>query len=65
MSKAILLLNRAKTANIKCELILNSKPETRRISSIGSTFVPKKVIILNDIRMSFGQAKQYLKARGA
>jgi hypothetical protein len=30
---------------------------------MGSTFAAQKVIIINCIRMSVGQAKQYIKAR--
>lgn len=57
------LYHRAIAVNIKAEIIERSKPRSRRHSSLGSTAAPQKVITLNDIRMSLGQAEQYIAAR--
>ena len=58
------LLTEANRLQIKASIIERSKPETRRYSPMGSTAVPQKVMFIDDIRMSLGQAKQYLAARG-
>lgn len=57
------LIEIASTLNINAQIIESSKPRTRRYSALGSTFAPQKVIILDGIRMSLGQAKQYISAR--
>ena len=54
------LMARAKLLGCKAEIIENSKGHYRRHSSLGSTSVSQKVIILNDIRFSISGAKQYL-----
>ena len=56
------LMARAKLVGCKSEIIQNSKGHHRRHSSLGSTSVPQKVVILDDIRFSVGGAKQYLTA---
>ena len=58
-----LLKSEAVSLGIQAEIIQHAQPETRRYSSLGSTHAPQKVITLNGIRMSLGQAKQYIKAR--
>lgn len=59
------LYERAVKTGIKAEILERSKPARRRYSALGSTHAPQKVIILNGIRMSLGQAKQYIAAREA
>jgi hypothetical protein len=59
------LIERAVKVGIKAELIQASKPHYRRHHPMGSTSVPQKVVMLNGIRMSLGQAKQYINAREA
>ena len=58
------LIIEAHRLGINAEIIERSKPRTRRHSPMGSTFSPQKVMLINDIRMSLAQAKQYLQARG-
>jgi len=53
----------AELVGIQSRVLLVSKPRTRRYSANGSTFSAQKVIELNGIRMSLGQAKQYIAAR--
>jgi len=57
------LMLEAEKLGIKAEIIQRSKPRTRRNDGLGTTFVPQKVMLIDDIRMSLGQAKGYLKAR--
>ena len=57
------LHNRAIEAGIAASIIAKPKSGKRRHSSLGSTFAPSKVLILNGIRMSHGQALQYIAAR--
>jgi hypothetical protein len=57
------LYNRAVEIGINAKIIEKSKPDFRRHHPCGSTFTPQKVIILNNIRMSLGQTKQYIAAR--
>lgn len=57
------LIIEAQRLGIKAEIIERSKPRTRRYSPMGSTASPQKVMLINDIRMSLAQAKQYLHAR--
>jgi len=57
------LLQRCAAIGLSAQVIENSKPATRRYSANGSTFAAQKVIIINCIRMSVGQAKQYITAR--
>jgi len=56
------IMVRAKLLGCKAEIIENSKGHYRRHSSLGSTSVPQKVVIIDDIRFSVGGAKQYLYA---
>ena len=58
------LIIEAQRLGINAEIIERSKPRTRRYSPMGSTASPQKVMLINDIRMSLAQAKQYLQARG-
>ena len=57
------LHNRAIEAGISSAIIEKPKSGKRRHSSLGSTYSPSKVIVLNGIRMSHGQALQYIAAR--
>jgi hypothetical protein len=56
------LMVRAKLVGCKAEIIENSKGHYRRQPPLGSTSVPQKVVILDDIKFSVGGAKQYLYA---
>lgn len=58
------LLTEANRLKVNASIIERSKPRTRRHHPMGSTAVPQKVMLIDDIRMSLGQAKQYLAARG-
>ena len=58
------LLDQAKILGIPAQILATSKPRTRRYSANGSTAVPQKIILLDGIRMSVGQGRQYLAARG-
>jgi len=57
------LLERCAAIGLNAQAIESSKPATRRYSANGSTFAAQKVIIINCIRMSLDQAKQYITAR--
>lgn len=57
------LLKRCAAIGLDAQVIESSKPATRRYSANGSTFAAQKVIIISCIRMSLGQAKQYITAR--
>ena len=57
------LLAQALALQINAEIIERSKPRTRRYSPRGSSASPQKVMLIDGIRMSLGQAKQYLEAR--
>tara|TARA_R110000803_G_scaffold191154_1_gene253790 strand:+ start:393 stop:614 length:222 start_codon:yes stop_codon:yes gene_type:complete len=63
LSASAKLITRALGVGIKAEIIGRAKPMTRRYSANGSTASPQKVVILNGIRMSAGQARQYITAR--
>jgi len=54
---------RALKVGIESTIIEKSKPATRRYNPCGSTYAPQKTIILNGLRMSIGQAAQYITAR--
>ena len=56
------IMVRAKLLGCKAEIIENSKGHYRRHHPLGSTSVPQKVVILDDIKFSVGGAKQYLYA---
>lgn len=60
---ALKLHNRAIMAGIAANIIEKSKGATRRYSANGSTHAQQKIIVLNGVRMSVGQAKQYITAR--
>lgn len=53
----------AQRVGINAFILESSKPRTRRYSANGSTASPQKVVEFNGIRMSLGQAKQYVAAR--
>ncbi len=53
----------ARSVGIDAHLIKRSKPRTRRDHPLGSTAVPQKVVSLDGVRMSLGQARQYVAAR--
>ena len=57
------LLGIAEAYGIKAEIIENAKGHHRRHSSLGSTSVPQKVIMIDGLRFSLGGGKQYLDAR--
>ena len=57
------IVNLATSAGITAEVIANSRGSHRRHHANGSTAVPQKVVLLNGIRMSLGQARQYIEAR--
>ena len=57
------IVNLAISAGITAEVIANSRGSHRRHHANGSTAVPQKVVPLNGIRMSLGQARQYVEAR--
>lgn len=59
------IVERALCVGIKAEIIDKSKPRSRRYSANGSTSAPQKVVMLNNIRMSLAQARQYVSAREA
>lgn len=58
-----IIIERAQAVGIDASIIERSKPQHRRYSPMGSTHVPQKVVMLNGIRMSLGQARQYVAAR--
>ena len=57
------LLGKAEAFGLKAEIIKNAKGDFRRHDSLGSTFVPQKVIMIEGIRFSIGGAKQYMDAK--
>lgn len=57
------LVARAVAAGIDAKILENSRASHRRDHPLGSTHAPKKVVMLDGIRMSIGQAKQYIAAR--
>ena len=57
------IVNSAISAGITAEVIAKSRGSHRRHHANGSTAVPQKVVLLNGIRMSLGQARQYVEAR--
>jgi len=57
------IVNSAIAAGITAEVIAKSRSSYRRHHANGSTAVPQKVVLLNGIRMSLGQARQYIEAR--
>ncbi len=59
------LHSRATSAGIASTIISQPKAGVRKHSALGSTYAPQKALILNGIRMSIGQAKQYIAAREA
>ncbi len=65
MKAVTTLHNRAIEAGISSVVITTTPKGKRRHGSLGSTYAPQKALILNGIRMSIGQAKQYIAAREA
>tara|TARA_Y100000004_G_scaffold106243_1_gene119206 strand:+ start:1191 stop:1427 length:237 start_codon:yes stop_codon:yes gene_type:complete len=57
------LLAEAHRLQINASIIERSKPRTRRYSPMGSTASPQKVMLIDGIRMSLAQARQYVAAR--
>ena len=57
------LLDRCQKMGIEAEIIAESKPRSRRYSASGSTAAPRKVIRVDGIDMSIGQAREYVMAR--
>ena len=60
---AALLVERARVVGIDAAVIPRSRLHHRRHSALGSTSAPQKVVLFDGIRMSIGQARQYLTAR--
>jgi hypothetical protein len=57
------IVERAKALGLQASIIERSKPEHRRLHPLGSTHVDQKVVVIDGIRMSLGQARQYVAAR--
>lgn len=57
------LLDEANRLQLNASIIDRSKPSTRRHSPMGSTAAPQKVMLIDGIRMSLAQARQYVAAR--
>ena len=57
------LLAEANRLQVNASIIERSKPSTRRHSPMGSTAAPQKVMLIDGIRMSLAQARQYVAAR--
>jgi len=55
-------LARAIAAGIDARHIKNPRPATRRLSSMGSTYSPSKVLMLNGKPYSLAGARQYIAA---
>ena len=63
-SKATLLLvERAHALGLTAQKIERSTGQHRRPHPLGSTSVPQKIVTIAGIRMSVGQAREYLAAR--
>jgi hypothetical protein len=58
-----LLVQQATAVGLDATVIENSKGQYRRYGANGSTHVPQKVVLLNGVRMSIGQARQFIDAR--
>lgn len=56
------VLLRAKQLGVPGSILTRAKPRHRRYDARGSTASPQKVVVLNNIRMSLAQARQYLDA---
>lgn len=57
------LLDEANRLQLNASIIERSKPNTRRHSPMGSTASPQKVMLIDGIRLSLAQARQYVAAR--
>ena len=57
-----LLLERAEAVNIAAKIIDKARPHIRKHHVWGSTYSPQKVITLDEMRMSLGQASEYITA---
>jgi len=62
-SASKLMVQQATEVGIEAVVIDKSNASYRRHGANGSTHVPQKVVLLNGIRMSVGQARQYIDAR--
>ena len=56
------LLKRASLLPVTCRLIHNMRGGFRKHSSLGSTYSPQRVIVINNKSFSFARARQYLGA---
>ena len=56
------LLSRAIEAGCEARLITQKRGDYRKPGSLGSTYSPQRVIVIDGYSMGFGRAKQYLKA---
>lgn len=63
LSAAQKLWERCKKMGIEAEIISKSKPRRRRYAASGSTAAAQKVIRVDGIAMSIGQAREYVMAR--
>jgi len=61
--KVTALINRAEAIGLAARAIKNPRGGYRKHHPLGSTYSPKRVVIINDISFSHGGADQYLRAR--
>jgi len=60
---ASLLIAQAHALGLTAQKIERSTGQHRRPHPLGSTSVPQKIVTINALRMSIGQAREYLAAR--
>ena len=63
MNNRTKLLDRAIAAGCQARLITQSRAGYRKHSSLGSTYSPRRIIVIDGIPFSIGGARQYLNAR--
>ena len=61
--KVSALIDRAEAIGLTARAIKNSRGGYRKHHPLGSTYSPKRVVIINDISFSHGGADQYLLSR--
>ena len=59
------IVDRAISCGIRAEVIQKSKPGKRIHHPWGSTYSPQKIALINGVRMSLAQARQYVDARSS
>lgn len=57
------LVEKALSLGIVASVLEKTRPAKRRYGANGSTHSPQKAVLFNGIRMSLGQARQYVAAR--